>query len=93
MFLFKEYLPFYKRNLVLAAPVMVAQARALVEPTEMRNVKNNLISRRKKIKEQIDYNIKLTKKAKEKIFDMIKTYPDEKESIMKVINSYDAYNA
>lgn len=26
MFLFKEYLPFYKRNLVLAAPVMVAQA-------------------------------------------------------------------
>ncbi|MBQ5735665.1 MAG: hypothetical protein UH654_03310 [Lachnospiraceae bacterium] len=75
------------------ANIWVAQARALVEPTEMRNVKNNLISRRKKIKEQIDYNIKLTKKAKEKIFDMIKTYPDEKESIMKVINSYDDDNA
>ncbi len=26
MFSFKEYIPFYKRNLVLAAPVMVAQA-------------------------------------------------------------------
>ena len=75
------------------ANIWVALARALVEPAEMRNVKNNLISRRKKIKEQIDYNIKLTKKAKEKIFDMIKTYPDEKESIMKVINSYDDDNA
>lgn len=67
--------------------IWVAQARALVEPKEMQNVKNNLISRRKKLKEQIDYNVNLTKKAKEKIFDLIKEHPSEKKAILNVINN------
>lgn len=69
------------------ANIWVAQARALVEPKEMQIVKANLIGRRKKLKEQIDYNINLTKKAKEKIFDMIKEHPSEKKAILNVINT------
>jgi DNA-dependent RNA polymerase auxiliary subunit epsilon len=55
----------------------------------MKEIKKGLESRRKKLKEQIEYNIERISSAKKGVIAYIKKHPERSREIMEIVDSYD----
>lgn len=66
------------------------QYSALSNDKEMEEIRKRLEVRRKKLKEQIDYNIERIDKARNSVVEFIKKHPDKSKEIMEIVDSYDA---
>ena len=66
------------------------QYSALSNDKEMEEIRKRLEVRRKKLKEQIDYNIERIEKARNSVVEFIKKHPDKSKEIMEIVDSYDA---
>lgn len=65
------------------------QYNALNNEKEMEEIKKRLEIRRKKLKEQIEYNIERIENAKKSVIEFVKKHPDKTNEIMEIVNSYD----
>lgn len=66
------------------------QYSALSNDKEMEEIRKRLEVRRKKLNEQIDYNIERIDKARSSVVEFIKKHPDKSKEIMEIVDSYDA---
>jgi hypothetical protein len=71
------------------ASVWESQVSALSNDKEMKEIKKGLESRRKKLKEQIEYNIERISSAKKGVIAYIKKHPERSREIMEIVDSYD----
>lgn len=71
------------------ASVWESHVSALSNDKEMKEIKKGLESRRKKLKEQIEYNIERISSAKKGVIAYIKKHPERSREIMEIVDSYD----
>lgn len=65
------------------------QFSSLSDEKEMKEIKSRLEKRRKKLNDQINYNIERIDAAKRNVIDFVKKHPDKAEQIMEIVDSYD----
>ena len=68
----------------------VYQTGAFLDPREMVEIRHELIIRRQRVREQIDYNKKLAEDAKSEIEEVARVYPEYAGEIIELLNSKDA---
>lgn len=71
------------------AAIWEKQYSALSNEKEMEDIKRRLGIRRRKLKEQIDYNIERIESAKKSVIEFVKKHPDKSKEIMEIVDSYD----
>lgn len=92
----KEDLEFYYEKLIkilhqyrIKDPeIWTHQAKALLDPREMVEVRHSLIARRQKLREQIEYNEQIANNAKNKIKTLEKKYPKYSSEIAAITSRY-----
>jgi hypothetical protein len=65
----------------------ITQAAAFIDEREMVEIRHELIIRRQRVREQIDYNKKLAEDAKQEIEDIAKMYPEYASEIIELLDS------
>ncbi len=63
------------------------QIKALTDEREMVEIRHELIIRRQRVREQMDYNKKLAEDAKQEIEDIAKLYPEYASEIIELLDS------
>ncbi len=63
------------------------QIPALLDKKEMVELRHELIIRRQRVREQMDYNRKLAEEAKEEIQDIAKIYPEYAKEIIELLDN------
>jgi hypothetical protein len=94
-------LDYYSRKLVKElqkyqmydASVWVDQPLALVNPSEMSELKHNLLVRRQKIRARIQYNAEVVEAERGKIDRLMQLHPEYEEEIRGIIQSVDQLSA
>ncbi len=66
------------------------QIQALTDEREMVEIRHELIIRRQRVREQIDYNKKLAEDAKGEIEDIAKQYPEYASEIIELLDAKDS---
>lgn len=80
-------------NYKLSDPDMWSnQVEALFIPKEMNQIRMNLNEQRKKLREQMDYNIKRIEEAKSNVKAYIKKNPAHASEIMDIVNNFELIN-
>ncbi len=65
------------------------QTGALCNDREMKEIKKGLEVRRKKLREQIEYNVERIGAAKKGVLSYLKKHPERSREIMDIVESYD----
>ncbi len=65
------------------------QIKALNDEREMVEIRHDLIIRRQRVREQMDYNRKLAEDAKQEIEDIAKLYPEYASEIIELLDARD----
>lgn len=68
----------------------VNQARALLDPREMVEIRHELIVRRQTLRQQLDYNNGVAQTARGEIMNVVQEYPQYGMEIMGMVDRYDA---
>lgn len=68
------------------------QVEALYQPEEMNVIRGSLNEQRKKLREQIDYNLKRIDEAKGNVKAYIKKNPEHAKEIMDIVNGFEIIN-
>jgi hypothetical protein len=97
MSLANQDLDYYNRKLVKElkkyqlydADVWVDQPLALVNPSEMSELKHNLLVRRQKIRARLQYNADVVESERAKIDRLMKLNPEYADEIREIIRSVD----
>ena len=63
------------------------QIPALLDNKEMVELRHELIIRRQRVREQMDYNKKLAEEAKAEIQDIAKIYPEYAKEIIELLDN------
>ncbi len=71
------------------AGIWSSQLEALVDEDEMKKVRNELGTRRQKLRDRIDYNMARIENARTSVMDMVKKYPKLANQIMDIVDSYE----
>lgn len=80
------------RNYPLFDPLIwVHQAKALLDPKEMVEVRHRLILQRQSLRKQTDYNQETAERAKQEIMDMAKEYPRYAAEILDMVSVYEKH--
>ncbi|MBR5419609.1 MAG: hypothetical protein IK115_00520 [Lachnospiraceae bacterium] len=93
----KEDLEYYYKKLadtlrksnIKDPEIWTRQARALVDPREMVEVRHALIGRRGKLREQLEYNKEVAELAGQRIKDLAKAYPQYSREIAGIVERYE----
>lgn len=67
----------------------VNQARALLDPREMVEIRHELILRRQALRQQLDYNNNVAKNARNEIMCVVREYPKYGMEIMDMVERYE----
>lgn len=67
----------------------VNQARALLDPREMVEIRHELILRRQALRQQLDYNNGVAKTARDEIMSVVQEHPEWGMEIMDMVDRYD----
>lgn len=67
----------------------VNQARALLDPREMVEIRHELILRRQALRQQLDYNNDVAKIARDEIMSVVKEHPKYGMEIMDMVDRYE----
>lgn len=65
------------------------QARALLDPREMVEIRHDLILRRQALRKQLDYNNDVARVARNEIMDVVNEYPQYGQEIMEMVERYE----
>lgn len=68
----------------------VNQAKALLDPREMVEIRHDLIVRRQTLRQQLDYNNGVAQTARGEIMSVVREYPQYGMEIMGMVDRYDA---
>lgn len=71
------------------AGIWSTQLDALINPDEMKAVRNKINSDRQKLRDRIDYNMGRIESAKSLVMDMVRKHPESADKIMDIVDSYD----
>ena len=71
------------------AGIWSTQLDALINPDEMKAVRNKINSDRQKLRDRIDYNMGRIESAKSSVMDMVRKHPESADKIMDIVDSYD----
>ena len=67
----------------------VNQARALLDPREMVEIRHELILRRQALRQQLDYNNGVAKTARDEIMSVVQEHPEWGTEIRDMVDRYD----
>lgn len=67
----------------------VNQARALLDPREMVEIRHELILRRQALRQQLDYNNGVAKTARDEIMSVVQEHPEYGSEIMDMVDRYE----
>lgn len=67
----------------------VNQARALLDPREMVEIRHELILRRQALRQQLDYNNGVAKTARDEIMSVVQEHPEWGMEIMDMVDRYE----
>ena len=76
---------------ILAPGKWAMQPAVLLDRREMVEMRHELILRRQKLREQMDYNRGVADTARKEIMDVAEKYPAYAEEIMKMVDEYKSY--
>ena len=68
----------------------VNQAKALLDPREMVEIRHELIVRRQALRQQLDYNNGVAKTARDEIMSVVKEHPEYGMEIMDMVDRYES---
>lgn len=68
--------------------IWISQASALVDDKEMKQIKNNLIERRNRLKSTIDYNADVLEKSTSSIKELVEKNKEHAKEIMDIVDRY-----
>ncbi len=69
--------------------IWLHQAKALLDPKEMVEVRHALILRRQKIRQRLDFNTKNATAAREQIKEIVASYPEYAKEILRMVSEYE----
>lgn len=67
----------------------VNQAKALLDPREMVEIRHELILRRQALRQQLDYNNDVAKTARDEIMSVVQEHPEYGSEIMDMVDRYE----
>lgn len=85
----KEYLKLLRQVRIRDTSVWLHQVGAVLHEREMTELRQGLVSRRKALREQIDYNRQLAAAAQAEVTDLSGKYPKYKGEILELIAEYE----
>lgn len=85
----KEFLRLLRQARIRDTSVWLHQVTAVLDERSMMELRQGLVSRRKVLREQMDYNRELARAAQEEITDISGKYPRYKEEILALISEYE----
>lgn len=85
----KEYLKLLRQARIRDTSVWLHQVGAVLHEREMSDLRQGLVSRRKALREQMDYNRQLAAAAQAEVADLSKSYPRYKGEILELIAEYE----
>lgn len=69
--------------------IWIHQAAALVDSKEMVEIRHGLITRRQKLRKQMEYNKEMAEKAHKEIRDLVDLYPDYASQMLSLVSEYE----
>ena len=85
----KEFLRLLRQARIRDTSVWLHQVTAVLDERSMMELRQGLVSRRKVLREQMDYNRELARAAQAEITDISGKYPRYKEEILALISEYE----
>lgn len=89
----KEYLKMLRQARIRDTSVWLHQVDAVLGEQEMTKLRQELVGRRKVLREQIDYNRQLAALAKAEVTDLSGKYPRYREEILELVSEYENKSA
>lgn len=85
----KEYLRLLRQARIRDTSVWLHQVEAVLWEQDMSELRQGLVSRRKALREQMDYNRQLAAEAQAEVTELSKDYPRYKGEILELIAEYE----
>lgn len=86
----QEQLVYLLRKYRLYDPLIwLHQVEAILEPKEMVEVRHALITRRQKLRKQMEFNTQNAEKAQQQVRQLVGEYPQYAKEILKLVSDYE----
>ena len=85
----KEFLRLLRQARIRDTSVWLHQVGAVLEEQEMTRLRQELVGRRKVLREQMDYNRQLAAAAQTEVTEISGKYPKYREEILELISEYE----
>lgn len=69
--------------------IWIYQAKALTDNREMVEIRHDLILRRQKLRNQMEYNAKMAQDAQDEVKDLVQKYPEYAQRILDMVSEYE----
>lgn len=78
-----------KRYQLTDPHIWLRQTKALIDPTEMVEIRHELITRRQSLRKQLEYNQTIAEQRKEELKTMANLYPQYAKEVLSYVNEYE----
>ncbi len=78
-----------RRYRITDPDIWLNQSEALVDSREMVEIRHKLISRRQKLRKQMEYNQTIASESSDEIKEVMARYPESKNTILMMIDAYE----
>ncbi len=85
----EELVRLLRRHKLYDPLVWMHQVDAILDPKEMVEVRHSLITRRQKLRKQMEFNTQNAEKAQQQIRDLVGEYPQYAKEILKMVSDYE----
>lgn len=89
----KEYLRRLRQARIRDTSVWLHQVDAVLREQEMTHLRQELVGRRKVLREQMDYNRQLAAAAQAEVTDLSEKYPRYREELLELVSEYENSSA
>lgn len=69
--------------------VWISQAYAIINPSDMNEIKNHLMNRRNSLKKSLDYNTEVIGNAREEVKNIIMNDKENSTELMGILDAYE----
>ena len=73
--------------------IWLRQTEAILNPKEMVEVRHALITRRQKLRKQMEFNTENAEKAQQQVRELVGEYPQYAKEILKLVSDYEEKNS
>lgn len=85
----EELIGILKKVKVKDQNIWISQAYAIINPSDMSDIKNNLMKRRNKLKKSLEYNNEVMDNAREEIRSVINNDKDNSDELIGILDAYE----